>query len=97
MSRRVRARPGAPFHFIPSLSHEGTPLALDLSEFARHRSELEKRMLLVVLVALLLMTLGVGAGGHSRYGYACWLPTCVIVLMLIVLWLIGTPHAHGQY
>jgi hypothetical protein len=52
-------------------------------------------MLLVVLVSLLLLTVGAGAGGHSRYGHACWLPTAVVALMLIALWLTGTPHARG--
>jgi Protein of unknown function (DUF3309) len=46
-------------------------------------------MLLVFLIVLLVMALGGGGWGHSRYGYVGWSPAGVIVLILVVLFFTG--------
>jgi hypothetical protein len=50
-------------------------------------------MLVILLVVFLLLTLGGGGWGHSRYGYASWSPAGLIVLVLVLLWLTGRLHA----
>lgn len=49
-------------------------------------------MLLIFFVALLILALGGGGWGHSRYGYAGWSPAGLILLVLFVLWITGNLH-----
>jgi len=46
-------------------------------------------VLLIFLVILLVLAMGGGGWGHSRYGYVGWSPAGVIVLILLGLWLTG--------
>ncbi len=46
-------------------------------------------MLLIICIVLLVMSLGGGVWGHSRYGAAGWSPAGVILLVLVVMWLSG--------
>jgi hypothetical protein len=46
-------------------------------------------MLLIVLVVLLVLSIGGGGWGHSRYGYAGWSPAGVILLVLALLYFTG--------
>jgi hypothetical protein len=46
-------------------------------------------MLLIALLVVLLLALGGGGWGHSRYGYAGWSPAAVILLVLAVLYFTG--------
>jgi hypothetical protein len=50
-------------------------------------------MLFIFLVVLLVVALGGGGWGHSRYGYVGWSPAGLIVLALVVLWFSGYLHA----
>lgn len=50
-------------------------------------------MFLIILCVLLVLALGGGGWGHSRYGYAGWSPAGIIILVLVVMWLTG--HLHG--
>ena len=43
----------------------------------------------IILVILLVLALGGGGWGHSRYGYVGWSPAGLIVLVLVVLFLTG--------
>lgn len=45
--------------------------------------------LLILLIILLVLSLGGGAWGHSRYGYAGWSPLGIVLLLLVVLYLTG--------
>ena len=49
-------------------------------------------MLLIILVVFLVLALGGGGWGHSRYGAAGWSPAGLILLALVVLWLTGNLH-----
>lgn len=49
-------------------------------------------MLLILLIVLLVLALGGGRWGHSRYGYAGWSPAGLLLLVLLGLWLTG--HLH---
>ena len=49
-------------------------------------------MLMIILVVFLMLALGGGGWGHSRYGYAGWSPAGVILLVLAVLWFGGRLH-----
>jgi Protein of unknown function (DUF3309) len=49
-------------------------------------------MLMIVVVVFLLLALGGGAWGHSRYGYAGWSPAGIILLVLAVMWFTGNLH-----
>jgi hypothetical protein len=49
-------------------------------------------MLLVGLMALLILALGGGGWGYSRYGYVGWSPVGLIVALLLVLWFSGNLH-----
>jgi hypothetical protein len=49
-------------------------------------------MLTILLIVLLVLALGGGSWGHSRYGAAGWSPAGLLVLVLIVLWLTGNLH-----
>jgi hypothetical protein len=46
-------------------------------------------MLFIILVVLLVLALGGGGWGHSRYGYAGWSPAGIILALVIILWLTG--------
>lgn len=46
-------------------------------------------MLFIILVVFLVLSLGGGAWGHSRYGYSGWSPAGIILLVLVVLWFTG--------
>jgi len=50
-------------------------------------------MLLILCVVLLIVALGGGAFGHSRYGFAGWSPAGIILLVLVVLWFTGNLHS----
>jgi hypothetical protein len=45
--------------------------------------------MLLIFIVLLVLALGGGGWGYSRYGYAGWSPAGLIVLLLIVFWLTG--------
>jgi hypothetical protein len=49
-------------------------------------------MLTIILIVCLVLALGGGGWGHSRYGYIGWSPAGLIVLVLVVLWLTGGLH-----
>jgi hypothetical protein len=49
-------------------------------------------MLFIALVVLLVVALGGGGWGHSRYGYVGWSPAGLIVLVLALLWITGNLH-----
>jgi hypothetical protein len=49
-------------------------------------------MLMIILVVFLVLALGGGGWGHSRYGYAGWTPAGLILLVLAVLWFAGARH-----
>ena len=46
-------------------------------------------MLLIILIVLLVLSLGGGAWGHSRFGFAGWSPLGIILLLLVILYLTG--------
>jgi hypothetical protein len=46
-------------------------------------------MLMILLLVLLILAIGGGTWGHSRYGAAGWSPAGILVLVLLVLWLTG--------
>lgn len=50
-------------------------------------------MLTIILVVLVLMALGGGGWGHSRFGAASWSPLGLVVLVLVVLYFTGNLHA----
>jgi Protein of unknown function (DUF3309) len=50
-------------------------------------------MLTILLIVLLVLALGGGTWGHSRYGYAGWSPAGIIILVLLLLWFTGRLHA----
>jgi len=50
-------------------------------------------MLILVLIVVLLLAIGGGRWGHSRYGYVGWSPAGLIVLAIVVLWFTGYLHA----
>ena len=49
-------------------------------------------MLTILLIVLLVLALGGGGFGHSRFGAAGWSPAGIILLVLVVLWLTGRLH-----
>ena len=49
-------------------------------------------MLGIVLIVLLVVSLGGGGWGHSRYGYASWTPAGLIIVVVLLFWLTG--HLH---
>ena len=49
-------------------------------------------MLGIVLIVLLVVSLGGGGWGHSRYGYASWTPAGLIIVVFLLFWLTG--HLH---
>lgn len=50
-------------------------------------------MLFVILVVLLVVALGGGGWGHSRYGYAGWSPAGILLLVIAALYFTG--HLRG--
>ena len=46
----------------------------------------------VLLLVLLVLAIGGGSWGHSRYGYAGWSPAGVILLVAVVLYVGGYLH-----
>ena len=50
-------------------------------------------MLTILLIVLLVLAIGGGGWGHSRYGYAGWSPAGIILLVLLLLWFTGGLHA----
>jgi uncharacterized protein DUF3309 len=60
----------------------------------RDQRTLESRLMLtILLIVLLILAIGGGSWGHSRYGYAGWSPAGIIVLVLLLLWFTGGLHA----
>lgn len=49
-------------------------------------------MLPILLIVLLVVALGGGGWGHSRYGYAGWSPAGAILLLIVVLYFTGNLH-----
>jgi len=49
-------------------------------------------MLLVFLVVLMVVAVGGGGWGYSRYGYVGWSPAGLILLVVLGLWLTGNLH-----
>lgn len=50
-------------------------------------------MLTILLVVLLIMALGGGGWGHSRFGVASWSPLGLVLLVLLVMYFTGNLHA----
>ncbi|MEO6418305.1 MAG: hypothetical protein ABIP39_02795 [Polyangiaceae bacterium] len=46
-------------------------------------------MLTIILIVLLVMALGDGGWGHSRYGAAGWSPAGILILVLVVMFFTG--------
>jgi hypothetical protein len=46
-------------------------------------------MLTIILIVLLVLALGGGAWGHSRYGAVGWSPVGLLLVILLLLWLTG--------
>jgi hypothetical protein len=49
-------------------------------------------MLTILLIVLLVLALGGGGFGHSRFGAVGWSPAGLILLVLLVMWLTGNLH-----
>ncbi|MDB4945902.1 MAG: hypothetical protein JWP97_5436 [Labilithrix sp.] len=49
-------------------------------------------MITILLIVLLVLALGGGGWGHSRYGAASWSPLGIIVLILVVMFFTGNLH-----
>jgi hypothetical protein len=49
-------------------------------------------MLMIILIVFLVLAIGGGGWGHSRYGYAGWSPAGLILVGIVVLWLTGNLH-----
>ena len=50
-------------------------------------------MLTILLIVLLVLAVGGGSWGHSRYGYAGWSPAGIVILVLLALWFTGNLHS----
>lgn len=48
--------------------------------------------IILLLVLVVLLALGGGSWGHSRYGAASWSPLGIIVLILVVMIFTGNLH-----
>ncbi|MGZ3407052.1 MAG: DUF3309 family protein [Polyangia bacterium] len=53
--------------------------------------------MLILIVILLVLALGGGAWGHSRWGYAGWSPLAIILAIILLLWLTGNLHMNGGH
>ena len=49
-------------------------------------------MITILLIVLLVLALGGGGWGHSRYGAASWSPLGLIVIILLVMFFTGNLH-----
>lgn len=49
-------------------------------------------MLMIFLVVLLVLALGGGGWGHSRYGVASWSPLGILAVVLLVMLFTGNLH-----
>ena len=47
---------------------------------------------MIILIVLVVLALGGGGWGHSRYGAASWSPLGIIALILIVMFFTGNLH-----
>jgi hypothetical protein len=50
-------------------------------------------MLMIFLVVLLVLALGGGGYGHSRYGVVSWSPLGIVALVLVLMYFTGNLHA----
>ncbi len=50
-------------------------------------------MLTIILIVLLVLALGGGGWGYSRWGLAGMSPGGLILLVLLILWLTGNLHS----
>jgi hypothetical protein len=50
-------------------------------------------MMTLILVVLVVLALGGGGWGHTRYGAASWSPLGLLVVLLLVLYFTGNLHA----
>jgi len=49
-------------------------------------------MLTILLIVLIVLAIGGGGWGHSRYGYASWSPLGLLAVILLVLLFTGNLH-----
>jgi hypothetical protein len=49
-------------------------------------------MLMIFLVVLVVLALGGGGWGHTRYGAASWSPLGIIAVVLILMFFTGNLH-----
>ena len=49
-------------------------------------------LLSILLIVALVIAIGGGGIGHSRYGYAGWSPAGILLLIIGVLWFTGNLH-----
>ena len=49
-------------------------------------------MLTILLIVLLVMALGGGGWGYSRYGAASWSPLGLVVIVLLLMFFTGNLH-----
>jgi hypothetical protein len=49
-------------------------------------------MLFIILMVLLVLALGGGGWGQSRYGYVGWSPLGIILVVIFVFWFTGNLH-----
>ena len=50
-------------------------------------------MMTVIFFVLVMVALGAGGWGQSRYGAASWSPLGILALVLVVLYFTGNLHA----
>ena len=46
-------------------------------------------MLTILLILLVILAIGGGAWGYSRFGYAGWSPLGLLLLVVLLLWFTG--------
>lgn len=51
-------------------------------------------MLMLFIVLLVLIALGTGSWGYSRYGMPGMTPAAIVLLLLLVLYLTGNLHLN---
>ena len=49
-------------------------------------------MLMIFLIVLVVLALGGGGWGHTRYGAASWSPLGIIAVVLILMFFTGNLH-----
>jgi len=49
-------------------------------------------MLFIILLILLVLSIGGGGWGSTRFGYASWSPLGIIMAVLVIAWLTGNLH-----